>query len=72
MTPVQRLRRYAATWLSHADLARLVDACLRSEHIAFGVYYGVSDNPFRFWTLDNARSDLGYWPQDAADADGLG
>jgi len=71
MTPVQRLRRYAATWLSHADLARLVDACLRAEHIAFGIYYGVSDNPFRFWTLDNARADLGYWPQDAASAEGL-
>ena len=71
MTPEQRLRRYAATWLSHADLARLVDACLRAEHIDFGIYYGVSDNPYRFWTLDNAKADLGYWPQDAASAEGL-
>lgn len=70
MTAEQRLRRYAATWLSHADLARLVDACLRAEHISFGIYYGVSDNPYRFWTLDNARADLGYWPEDAASAAG--
>jgi len=31
----------------------------------------VSDNPYRFWTLDNARADLGYWPKDAASAEGL-
>lgn len=71
MTAQQRLRRYAATWLSHADLARLVDACLRAEQIRFGIYYGVSDNPYRFWTLDNAKADLGYWPEDAASAEGL-
>jgi nucleoside-diphosphate-sugar epimerase len=71
MTPEERLRRYAATWLSHADLARLVDACLRAEPIDFGIYYGVSDNPYRFWTLDNAKADLGYWPEDGASAEGL-
>lgn len=66
MTAEQRLRRYAATWLSHADLGRLVDACLRAEQVRFGIYYGVSDNPYRFFSLDNARADLGWWPQDAA------
>jgi nucleoside-diphosphate-sugar epimerase len=71
MTETERLRRYAATWLSHADLARLIDACLAAEHIDFGIYYGVSDNPFRFWSLDNARADLGWWPRDSASAEGL-
>lgn len=71
MSPEDRLRRYAATWLSHADLACLVDACLRAEGIDFGIYYGVSDNPYRFWTLDNAKAELGYWPRDAASAEGL-
>ena len=66
MNEEQRLRRYAATWMSHADFALLVDACLRAEQIDFGIYYGVSDNPYRFWSLDNARADLGFWPQDGA------
>ncbi len=66
MNDEQRLRRFAATWMSHADLAGLVDACLRAGHIRFGIYYGVSDNPYRFWSLDNARADLGWWPRDAA------
>lgn len=66
MTAAERLRRVAAVWLSHADLGRLVDACLQAEHVRFGIYYGVSDNPYRFWSLDNARADLGWWPQDGA------
>lgn len=68
MSEEQRLRRYAATWMSHADFARLVDACLRAEQVRFGIYYGVSDNPYRFWSLDKARADLGWWPRDRAPA----
>ncbi len=70
MSATERLRRYAATWLSHADLARLIDACLHAERITFGIYYGVSDNPYRFWSLDNAKADLGWWPRDSASAEG--
>lgn len=66
MSEEQRLRRYAATWMSHADFARLVDACLRAEQVRFGIYFGVSDNPYRFWSIENARADLGWWPRDAA------
>lgn len=64
MTEDERAARLAATWLSHADLARLVAACLRAEHIRFGIYYGVGDNPYRFWSLDNALADLGWRPLD--------
>jgi len=70
MTPEQRLGRLQAVWCSHADLARLVDACLRAEQIRFGIYYGVSDVPFRFWSLDNAFADLGWRPQDGAAVSG--
>lgn len=66
LTAAQRHARMSATWMSHADLAGLVDACLRAEHIRFGIYYGVSDNPYRFWSLENARADLGWWPKDRA------
>jgi nucleoside-diphosphate-sugar epimerase len=65
-TREQRARRMSAVWMSHADLARLVDACLRAEHIRFGIYYGVSDNPYRFWSIENAFADLGWRPLDAA------
>lgn len=65
-TREQRARRMSAVWMSHRDLAGLVDACLRAEHIRFGIYYGVSDNPYRFWSVENAFAELGWRPLDSA------
>lgn len=62
----ENLRRMAATWQSHADLAREVIACLEAEDVRFGIYYGVSNNPYRFWDLEHARVEIGYRPQDSA------
>lgn len=59
-------RRLRAIWLSHRDCAHLIDCCLRADHIGFGIYYGVSNNPRLFYDLANARRDLGYAPRDAA------
>jgi nucleoside-diphosphate-sugar epimerase len=59
-------RRLRAIWLSHRDCVHLVDCCLRADHIRFGIYYGVSNNPRLFYDLANARRDLGYAPQDSA------
>lgn len=60
--------RHFATLLTHADLARLVDCAIRAplEH-RFGVYYGVSQNTWRFWDLDEARAGIGFVPQDNAE-----
>ncbi len=58
--------RLRAIYLSHRDCAELVRCCLDAEHVRFGVYYGVSDNPRLFYDLSNAREELGYEPQDSA------
>jgi NAD+ dependent glucose-6-phosphate dehydrogenase len=60
------LRRMAATWQSKRDLAEEVVACLEAEDVRFGIFYGVSDNPYRFWDLDHARAVIGYVPRDGA------
>ena len=60
------LRRMAATWQSKRDLAREISACLDAEDVHFGIFYGVSDNPYRFWDLDHARTVIGYIPADRA------
>ena len=57
--------RHRKTWLSHRDLIHLVERCLVSK-VAFGIYYGVSDNRGAFWDIGNARSELGYNPMDDA------
>ncbi len=57
--------RHRRTWLSHRDLAQLVQKSLTSD-VQFGIYYGVSANRGAFWDIANARRELGYAPQDDA------
>jgi nucleoside-diphosphate-sugar epimerase len=55
--------RYAATWMSKRDFARLVRAIL-SRDVPFAVVYGVGDNLTRFWDLEPGRAVYGFWPED--------
>lgn len=50
-------------WLSHRDLVQLVEKSLSTE-IAFGIYFGISNNQGAFWDISNARADLGFEPVD--------
>lgn len=52
-------------WLSPGDLARLVDACLRSPVLTYAIVWGVSANAGRWWSLEEAER-LGYHPVDDA------
>jgi uronate dehydrogenase len=58
--------RSLSTWLSPADCARLVDACLRSAELTYALVWGVSANTRRTWSLDSAYA-LGYLPVDDAE-----
>lgn len=58
--------RSLATWLSHRDLAQLVHLCL-TRPLRFEVFYGVSNNRWRFWDISHARDLIGYDPQDDAE-----
>jgi uronate dehydrogenase len=58
--------RSLSTWLSPADCARLVDACLRSTALRYAIVWGVSANTRRTWSVD-AGEALGYEPQDDAE-----
>jgi uronate dehydrogenase len=58
--------RMLATWLSHADLTRLVSACLTTPYLGYAIIYGMSANPNSWW--DNSKVDyIGYRPQDSAE-----
>ena len=38
---------------------------IEDEHgIPFHIFYGVSNNARRFWSITNARKSVGYEPQD--------
>lgn len=64
-SPAQSVR-HLATWLSHRDLAQLVERCL-TEPLKFEIFYGVSANTWRFWDIGYAAEKIGYAPQDNAE-----
>lgn len=66
LSPEQLYDRLRATWLSQRDCAQLIACCLDADHIRFGIYYGISNNPRQFWDISHAREELGYEPRDSA------
>lgn len=59
--------RMMAMWHSRRDFAHLVDCCLRDDSVEYGIFSGVSDNDRRWFSIEHARSRLGYTPQDNAE-----
>lgn len=64
--PQPESRRHLATWLSHDDGVRMVEACLTAPDPGFAVLYGISANTRAWWDLEPGRA-LGYHPQDDAE-----
>jgi uronate dehydrogenase len=58
--------RMLSTWLSYADLARLMVRVAATEKVGCAVIWGASNNTRTFWDKD-AREKLGWAPQDSAD-----
>jgi NAD+ dependent glucose-6-phosphate dehydrogenase len=63
LTEEQKYARYAATWMSQRDFARLVRAIIARD-VRYAVVYGVGDNATRFWDLEPGRAIFGFWPLD--------
>lgn len=61
--------RHFATLLTHRDLTHLVVRCIEApEDIRFGIFYGVSNNRWRFWDIADSAEKIGYRPKDDAEA----
>ncbi|WP_435102776.1 NAD-dependent epimerase/dehydratase family protein [Halarchaeum sp. P4] len=54
----------AAMWHSRRDFAHQVACCLDDDTVEHGVYTGLSDNANRWFSLEGARTELGYRPRD--------
>ena len=52
-------------WCSPRDLAQLIVKSIRAD-LKFAIFFGVSNNPERFWDIRNAQEQVGYDPQDNA------
>lgn len=58
--------RSLATWLSHGDCVRMIEAALTTPAPGFAVLYGISRNTRAWWDLAPGRA-LGYEPVDDAE-----
>jgi len=58
--------RMLSTWLSYADLCRLVARCVLAPRTGTAVVWGASANSRSFWRTDS-RDLVGWTPQDSAD-----
>ncbi len=64
--PKPKDRRMLATWLSYADLHRLITACLATPAMGHSIIFGASNNSVSWW--DNSRAKhVGFHPQDSSD-----
>lgn len=55
-------------WCSQRDVVQLAERAINaSPDLKFDVFYGVSDNKWRWVDTDHARDVLGYEPQDSAE-----
>jgi uronate dehydrogenase len=56
-----------ATWLSYADLSRLMIAAVTAERVGCAVVWGASRNARMTWWGRDARGGLRWLPRDSAD-----
>jgi uronate dehydrogenase len=59
--------RMLATWLSFADLSRLVVRCVVTPKVGCCVIWGASKNERMTWWRDDARDVVGWAPVDSSD-----
>jgi uronate dehydrogenase len=64
--PEPEKRRTLASWLSHADLYRMVKAGLEATVVGHSIIYGVSDNQAK-WYDNRLASHIGYRAKDTSD-----
>lgn len=64
-----RTVRHFATLLTHRDLVHLVTQCVEAPpRVGFGIFYGVSNNTWRFWDIGDSADAIGYHPRDDAES----
>ncbi len=59
--------RMLATWLSYADLTRLVEAATLAPRTGHCIVWGASANARMMWWREDHRERIGWTPQDSAD-----
>lgn len=56
--------RSLSSWMSPDDAGRLVEACLTTTNGGFRMFWGISANTRRWWSLQEGVDEVGYQPVD--------
>ncbi len=57
-------------WCSQRDIAELTRCCIDADpDVKFGIYYGMSDNAWRWVDIESAADEVGYRASDRAEGD---
>lgn len=59
--------RMLATWLSFADLTRMMERCVLAGQVGHAVIWGTSANSRMTWWRRDGRGRVGWSPEDSAD-----
>jgi nucleoside-diphosphate-sugar epimerase len=59
--------RSFVSWLSHRDLAHLVERAIEAPGVRYEIVFGASDNTWKIYDTLHARRALGYAPKDNAE-----
>ena len=60
--------RGASIFVSVRDIVQLWELCINADQsLRFDVFYGMSNNDWRWVDIEHARDVLGYAPQDRAE-----
>ena len=55
-------------FVSQRDIAQIMECAVNAdEELRFGIFYGISNNDWRWMDIEDAREKLGYVPQDRAE-----
>lgn len=58
-------REAQSIWCSQRDIVQLVERCINArDDLCFDIFYGLSDNRWRWVDIEHARQVVGYEPQD--------
>ena len=58
----------ADIYVSQRDIIQIIERCVTAdEKLHFGIFYGMSNNDYRWVDIENALKKIGYVPQDRAE-----
>ena len=60
------IRQYATLFM-HSDLVTLIDRCLENNSLSYGIFYGVSNNMWKFWDTSYIKDCLRWEPEENAE-----